>query len=296
MDQVKQDPIQGILNAQHPDGYWNRPGGGLAPSYTSTIWQVIFLAELGASPDDERIKMACRYLLEHTQAKNGGFSISPNPRPSSVLHCTNGDLVYALVKFGFLPDERVQAALDWQVGAVLGSQDFRYYQSGTCGPGYCCRYNSKLPCAWGAVKALKAFSIIPLSRRYEDLERAIEITADFLLSKDLRSAEFPTEDGVSKNWFKFGFPLSYQSDLLEAAGALVDAGYGTDPRLATTLSFIAGKQNRDRMWIMEKSLNGKMWVDIEERGKPSRLLTRKAKRILANQPDVASEPFSNAHF
>jgi hypothetical protein len=283
---MKQDLINVILNAQHLDGFWERPGGGLAPSYTSSIWQVIFLAELGADPDDERVKKGCCYLLEHSQALNGGFSISPKPRPSSVLHCTNGDLVYALVKLGFLLDTRVQAALDWQVEAVLGSQGFKYFKSGTCGAGYCCRYNSKLPCAWGAVKALKAFSSIPEQRRFRDLERAIEITADFLLSKDLVSAEFPTEDGVSKNWFKFGFPLNYQSDLLEAAGALVDAGYGADARLAKTISFIEGKQNNQGMWIMEKSLNGKMWVDIEERGKPSRLLTRKAKRILANQPDV----------
>src|SRR5512133_1834450 len=36
-------PIAAILAAQHPDGYWVKPGHGYGPKYTGTVWNLIFL-------------------------------------------------------------------------------------------------------------------------------------------------------------------------------------------------------------------------------------------------------------
>jgi len=41
------DPIRAILAAQHADGWWVKPGPGYAPKYTGTVWEVIFLDQLG---------------------------------------------------------------------------------------------------------------------------------------------------------------------------------------------------------------------------------------------------------
>jgi hypothetical protein len=40
-------PARNILEAQYPDGYWMHPGLGISPHYRATIWQVLFLAQLG---------------------------------------------------------------------------------------------------------------------------------------------------------------------------------------------------------------------------------------------------------
>ena len=48
-------PVPVILATQHPDGYWVKPGGGYSPKYQGTVWQIIFLAELGADPTDDDI-------------------------------------------------------------------------------------------------------------------------------------------------------------------------------------------------------------------------------------------------
>jgi len=56
-------PVPAILDAQYPDGYWVKPGGGYSPKYRGTVWQIIFLAELGADPSDERVRRGCEYLL-----------------------------------------------------------------------------------------------------------------------------------------------------------------------------------------------------------------------------------------
>jgi hypothetical protein len=44
------DPIASILAAQEADGHWEKPGPGYATKYRGTVWQVIFLDQLGADP------------------------------------------------------------------------------------------------------------------------------------------------------------------------------------------------------------------------------------------------------
>src|SRR5687767_8294361 len=73
---MAENPIAAILAAQHPDGYWEKPGPGYATKYRGTVWQLIFLDQLGADGADPHIKAACAYVLEHTQAVTGGFGAS----------------------------------------------------------------------------------------------------------------------------------------------------------------------------------------------------------------------------
>jgi hypothetical protein len=275
-------PVPAILGAQHPDGYWARPGGGYAPSYTGTMWQVIFLAELGADPHDERVRRGCEYLLSHGIASNGGFAMERRPVPSSVAHCLNGDPLHALLRLGFGDDPRVRGALHWLVQAATGEGGIRFYRSGTSGSGFACGYNQRQQCAWGAAKALKALSALPADRRTPAMERAIDAGVDFLLGRDLAKADYPYTDRISRDWFSFGFPLSYRSDILETAMVLADLGYGEDPRLCNAQHFILDKQDDRGRWIMEKSLNGKTWVDIEEKGRPSKWVTLRALRAVGS--------------
>ena len=104
---MRSDPIASILAAQHPEGYWVKPGAGYSPKYRATTWQIIFLDQLGADGRDTRIRNACGYLLEHAQTESGGFGSSGAkedrpPPPSRAVHCLNGNLLRALLGFGWL--------------------------------------------------------------------------------------------------------------------------------------------------------------------------------------------------
>ena len=50
------DPIAAILAAQDPLCFWQKPGPGYATKYRGTVWQVIFLEQLGADPGDQRVQ------------------------------------------------------------------------------------------------------------------------------------------------------------------------------------------------------------------------------------------------
>ena len=273
-------PVPAILSAQHHDGYWAQPGAGYSPSYIKTVWQIIFLAELGADPHDPRVKRACEYFLDHYIASNGALAMDKPPAPSNVVHCFSGDPLYALFRFGYVNDPRVLKALQWQVQAITGEGEVIYYRSGTSGPGFACAYNQKQPCAWGAAKALKALNEIPEEMRDPGMRHAIDVGIEFLLSHDLSIADYPFTNRINAGWFKFGFPLSYRSDILETYSVLADLGYGNDTRLDNALKFILSKQNDQGQWVMEKTLNNKMWIDIEEKGKPSKWLTLQVLRLL----------------
>ena len=143
-------PVPAILDAQYPAGYWIKPGNYYSPAYRGTLWQVIFLADLGADPADERVRRGCEYVLDHSIAANGAFSIRQPPVPSACVHCMSGSLLRALLRLGYIDDERIQKVKNWLVQAVTGEGQVRYYMSSTSAPGFACAINQGQPCAWGA--------------------------------------------------------------------------------------------------------------------------------------------------
>ena len=80
-------------------------------------------------------------------------------------------------------------------------------------------------------------------------------------------------------WKKFGFPLFYQSDALEVLDVLTKLGI-KDQRMEKAVDLVLSKQDKTGQWNLENTFNGKMWVDIEEKGNPSKWITLKAVRVL----------------
>ncbi len=282
-------PIAPILEAQDPAGWWAKPGHGYGPKYTGTVWSLIVLEQLGADPADPRVRAGCNYVLDHTRTESGGLGCSGAvrtdrlPPPSSVIHCLNGNLVRALVAFGRLDDPRVEAAVDWQARAILGGDAApRYYASGTSGPGFACAVNERLPCAWGAVKALRGFAAIPSERRTPRVQAAIDAGVDMLLSVDPATAAYPAGwDGtISRAWFRLGFPSGYIADVLQVAEVLVELGRADPGPLAALTELVLAKQDRFGRWRNEQPYRGRLWADVDAPGEPSPWVTLRACRVL----------------
>lgn len=270
-------PVPSILVAQEPDGYWFKPGLGYSPKYRSTVWQVIFLAQLGADGTDPRVRKGCEYILTHAIAGHGGFAF--NGIPSGFIHCLSGNLGAALIDLGWLDDRRLQSALEWEARTITGdgvtdakSQNtIQRYYAYTPGPNFACGPNAGLPCAWGAVKAMLALSKVPVPARTDRTTKAIKQGAEFLLSHDIATADYPFGSGNKPNssWFKFGYPIGYVADILQNLEVLVALGQADNPQIAPALELIESKQDFRGRWKMEHSLNGKMWADIEKKGNPA---------------------------
>jgi len=281
-------PIAAILAEMDEPGYWSTPGPGYNPKYRSTVWSIILLAQLGATIiEDERIGRACAYLLEHTLTAGGQFTTSG--APSGTVDCLQGNLCWALLELG-CDDPRLEPAYEWMARSVTGEgiapledkkAPVRYYAA-KCGPNFACGANYGQSCAWGAIKVLMAFTNWPLERRTPLIERAIAQGVDFLFSADPAMANYPS--GVnpkpSPNWWKFGFPVFYITDLLQNVEALVKLGFGDDPRLIDALVIIRQKQDLQGRWPLEYDYAGKTWVDFGPKKQPNKWVTLRALRVL----------------
>jgi hypothetical protein len=283
-------PISIILDEMEDSGYWVEAGPGYNPKYRSTVWSIIMLAQLGASIVlDKRLERACQHLFENALTKNGQFSISGTP--SGTIDCLQGNLCAAMLDLSF-NDPRLEKAFEWMARSVTGNgiapmKDkkalLRYY-SGKCGPDFLCGANNKLPCAWGAIKVMLAFAKLSQKQRSPLIENAVQKGVEFLLGIDPAEATYPTgwSNKPSGNWWKFGFPVFYVTDLLQNVEALVRLGYGDDPRLTNALNIIREKQDKNGRWALEYTYTGKTWVDFGEKKYPNKWVTMRAAWVLKN--------------
>jgi hypothetical protein len=281
-------PIAKVLEKMEKEGYWVQPGAGYYPKYRGTVWSIILLSQLGASIEmDKRLATAGSYLLEQAMTKDGHFTI--NGAPSGTIDCMQGNLCAALLDLGS-KDPRLDKAFEWMARSVTGEgvapmQDktapLRYY-AGKCGPSFACGANNKLPCAWGAVKVMLAFSKLPKGKRTALIDKAIKVGVDFLLSRDPAKSDYPCgyDAKPSRNWWKFGFPVFYVTDLLQNVEALVGLGYGKDIRLEKALTIIRDKQDAQGRWLMEYDYTGKTWMNFGAKKQPNKWVTLRALRVL----------------
>jgi hypothetical protein len=127
-----------------------------------------------------------------------------------------------------------------------------------------------------------AFSVWPAKWRTPVIKRAIQHGAEFLLGTDPAQAQYPSGYSAkpSGNWWKFGFPVFYVTDLLQIVEALVGLGYGQDRRLRNALQLIRDKQDARGRWALEYDYAGKTWVDFGAKKQPNKWVTLRALRLL----------------
>ena len=214
-----------------------------------------------------------------------------NQRPSGLIHCLQGNLCAAMIDLGFYGDKRLKEAVNWLARSITGasiepaenrSAPVRYYRSGNSAPGFTCSANNHLPCAWGAVKAVHALSRVPENERTDVINEALNTGVNFLFSRDPARADYPMgySEKPNRSWFKFGFQIGYVTDVLEIMEVLTTLGFSGDARLQNAVELLISKRDAQGRWKMEYTYNGKTWVDVEQKGNPSKWVTLRALRVL----------------
>lgn len=272
--------VKAILEAQKGEGQWANYNDMYLPKYTATTHTLLILAELGAkrTPDIEK---AIEHLFMFQ--RNSGHFLKDLPKTEkgkdSIVKdgcCIDGNILFYLIHFGYLSDARTEKLIDFQVE----------YHSDDVG-GWKCRAfpivkNTVFPenCYMGGVKMLRALAKIPKAQRSGDLDRIINQEVEIILENGIfRYLRKP--DGSRKEkagWKRFGFPLFYQSDVLEVLDILTELGV-KDQRMQDSADLVIGSQ-QDGRWLLKNTYNGKMFCEIDEKNKPSKWITLRAARVL----------------
>ncbi|MFW9769357.1 MAG: nitrogen fixation protein NifH [Candidatus Thorarchaeota archaeon] len=273
--------VQSILREQKGEGHWEQYANMYEPKYRATTHNLLILAELGAKRT-KQIEAAIRYLYLF-QRDSGHFLIempkTDKGRASVVKDgcCLDGNILFYLVHFGYLDDLRTEKLIDFQVE----------YHAGDVG-GWKCRAfpidrNKVFPenCYMGAVKLLRGLAQIPKEQRSADLDRIIKHETEVILENEIyRYLKNP--DGSRKEkagWKRFGFPLFYQSDVLEVLDVLTQLGV-KDDRMQEAIDLVLKNQGKDGKWLLKNTYNGKMFCVIDDKNKPSKWITLRALRVL----------------
>ncbi|PKQ19745.1 MAG: hypothetical protein CVT66_08545 [Actinobacteria bacterium HGW-Actinobacteria-6] len=300
-------PVATILERMSPDGSWATPGKDYQ-KYGGSLWQVHFLGELYASGDDERVQQAAAYAFSR-QLADGSWSC--NGRSSAAIPCLTANVGRALARLGFSRDERIIAALRYCVGL------FDTFGCLTCGSvdpsvkawgartdtlnGYCHMLAPKLLLFLDEVpRKLWPDGAETLRDECVRVLREKQITR--CLPEEARAfgevfwstptgqragvrERFLAEHGDlhfkdKPGWLRFGFPLSYNSDALEALLALARVGEPRLPEYERAISVVREQADAAWRWKLRNTLNGKMLADIERKGEPSRWVTLRALELL----------------
>ena len=285
---MEQGVVPKILGMQNEDGSWGAPERFYTDKYRGTVWTILLLAEMGADSVDSRIQRACEYILEHSRnSESGGFAYTQSTKTGSglasvVIPCLTGNMGYSLIKLGYVHDERLQKAIEWITryqraddGAKKAPEVSVYERFEMCW--------GRHSCQMGVAKALKALAAIPPDlRKQENIEKMNELT-EYFLKHHLYRKSHNLGEIARPGWLRLGFPLMYQTDILELLKIFDDLKI-RDPRLQDPLKILKDKQRPDGTWKFESSNNGKMLVNIEKKGLPSKWITLKARKVLRGVP------------
>jgi len=276
--------VSGILQKQQETEYIRAYPRFYTNKYKGLVWSLIVLAELGAEAIPQ-IKEQCEYILNNSQEpRDGGFSQNiavrtGGGRITEVIPCLTGNMVWSLIRFGYLDDPRLQRGIDWITR-------FMRYNDGIENDPQIPPYNHYEMC-WGAhtchmgvVKVLKALSVIPMGKRTKEVNDTIQKSVEFLLIHHIYKRSHNLNKTSKPGWLKFGFPLMYQTDVLEILDILTGLGI-VDSRMNESINVIRAKQDDMGRWIAENTYNSdRLLIPIEQQGEQSKWLTLRAMRVL----------------
>lgn len=281
-DIMKTGVVPKILAKQKDGGYWGIPQDFYVRSkYKGTVWTFIILAQLQADKNDERIRKTCEFILDHSQDReSGGFSYASGENGGAhhkILPCLTGNMVWGLIRFGYLNDPRVQQGIDWIT--TYQRFDDGIEQAPTGWPYKSERCWGKHTCRFGVVKALKALAEIPPRKRSQKVKTAIEKGVEYILIHHIYKRSHNLTRVSKPEWLQFGFPLMWNTDALEMLSILTKLNY-KDKRMQEAVDLVISKQNNDGTWNLEHTYNRRFQVSIERKGKPSKWVTLYALTVL----------------
>lgn len=283
-----------LWEGDHKRAYWK---------YTGKYWQLIFLGQFLADGHDQRIADGVRVTIARRDwvTDSGG-------------QCLTSNLLAAFMRLGYADDPGVRDEIEALALRIVADGGLRCSAMAYSLLPRCHMAVPKLLLCFAEVPARDRSNAVRNAvdllvrnvlthevlvyvpgnlRQWQDVLAGQPRKGDLPKGMtviswiDEQRRQFLKERGLGEpqpkpGWYKFGFPLHYNSDTLEGMYALASLGVPMTSELERPLEVIRRKMTTDRTWVLENSLNGKMLVDVEVKGQPSKWLTFFGHFVLAH--------------
>lgn len=303
-------PVQALRKSQNAEGYWPPDDGCYNPKFTSTVWQLMLLGEMGVPRTPWIEKAVERFFVQH-QMDDGAFCCPTLGIESEGIDeepCLTGNMIRTLLALGYGDEPRVRRALEWLPESQFkdggwncdhpaikfegGRLDWRKARDDPTHSSF-----------MSTIEPLWAYSEFPRAKWTRKIKSSIERAAEFLLAhrvyKSHRGGR-PVDLRDMKKLYRgnvitmFHFPMYYYYDALHGLRVLTKLGYQDDERIRDALSLMASKQTSDGKWPLEgdwvrerKVRDRKTLVTLERLGGPSKWITLNCYRVLAKTGDLS---------
>jgi len=253
--------------------FWSRSNGDVYWGTFSTGSVLWFLAETGLTKEDPKIEDLAKFLFGY-QSAEGFFKLGP--RGPGWWSCFTATILGALLRFGYINDERVDKGIEW------------LFRTQRLDGGWYCTKNAlkggpkeKLDsCPHSVLNVLWAFMNTSELRNREELIPAVE----FLLRHWETKIPIPNVDrgryGIGSRFGWIRYPL-FEYHLLKYVYVLSHYDYALkDKRLREAVDLLISKQDSQGHWAIDKPYTG--WEEFEfgKKGSPSKWATLNALRTL----------------
>jgi hypothetical protein len=296
------DPVKKILSHQNKDGSFLTEAMkkkstvidyrfGYQPKYRGTIWQLLFLAQLGADENDKRIKNLCKYILKTNYLPKHqliGLKFKGGGMFKTTIPCYVSNMVWGLSKFGFNNDYRVQNSIKWLLkyqrfddGDFKTPKEWPYRGRND-------RCFSKHSCYIGCTQALKAMTVISESDRTKEINDFIQKAINFVLLHKIYKKNHGKARPIRKEYETLVFPSVYFDDVLQIINSLLIFKV-KDESIDNAIQIILEKRQASGKWLLERTIRpSAMYAKFEEKGTESKWITFRVLNVLKKYNEINS--------
>ena len=252
----------------------------MEPRFLGTHWNMLALADLGASRDIPEVRASSEYWMAKSPLAGGGVGGLGKGKGH---HCFTANMARALIRLGYADDVRIERTMEWLARTA--------HPKG----GWTCRFSTDGPATSRSLDAwegLGAFAVYPQKKWSKGMRSVVERSAEYYLERELH-----VQGDRYEPWYRFHWPTHYYYDLLVGLDCLTALGYGEDRRLGFALDLLRSKRRKDGRWILDAvqtdpDPESARWfaqhpekrptpLAFERAGEPSRMITLRARAVLS---------------
>lgn len=250
-------PIASLLDPLQPDGSWNQSEREWQ-RFRGGVWRLVAAVELGADPDDPRLREACRRVLVSDELH--GIADDGDP-------CEAARVLNAASRLGWSSDPtflEVAQRLARRPEAADGGWECS--RAAHAGSGSSCSVTAVA--TLGAADHYQHPALAPIRGR----------AAEMLLVNDLWVGRRAPRD-----WWRPTHPRLLSTDVIEACWAFARATPSGEPRMTAALARVQEMQDDRARWTTLRPPVQSVPIPVAERpkqGTPCRFLTLEAVAAL----------------
>lgn len=257
-----------FLSCRLPNGHWGR--SFYQPKWISSHYTLLDLKNLNISPDNKIIKETLDIIFENEKGPDGGILPIGTIKKTDV--CVNG-MVLNYSSYFKVKEELLKSVIDCILAQKMSDGGFN------------CQYNrigakhSSLHSTLSVLEGIYEYKINGYKYRLKELEKAKAESEEFILMHKLFKSD-KTGNIIKPNFLKLYYPSRWYYDILKALDYFQYAKVKYDSRMDDALNIIDNKRNKDGLWNLAAHHPGQIHFAMEQPGKPSRMNTLRALRIL----------------